>query len=189
MGKKMLILRGNSAAKGKYPDEEGKNIAWPNGALHVGAARGYAHEKGYVPIVLDVPGQPQSQRSPQAKAALKEFLEDEDIQGFYGFSGGGYNLRYILEYLASNKPDTLRRLDLIIVIGAPLQPTLKYEPARYNGIAQKKVHPAKWQPITWELVYRTNPPRSALPKGLPKGTGTHMFGPDVLLAGGWDDET
>jgi hypothetical protein len=54
--KKTLILCGNSAAKGKYPDEKGKNIAWSNGALHVRAARGYANKKGYAPIVLDVPG-------------------------------------------------------------------------------------------------------------------------------------
>ena len=36
---------------------------------------------------------------------------------------------------------------------------------------------------SWEVVFRTNPQHSQLPPGLPKGTGTHMFGPDVLLTG------
>jgi hypothetical protein len=32
---KMLILRGNSADAGTYPDEQGNtNVAWPIGALH-----------------------------------------------------------------------------------------------------------------------------------------------------------
>ena len=35
----------------------------------------------------------------------------------------------------------------------------------------------------WELVFRCNPPRSLLPRGVPKNTPAHMFGPDVLLAG------
>jgi hypothetical protein len=33
------------------------------------------------------------------------------------------------------------------------------------------------------VVFRENPDKSQLPKGLPKGTTTHMFGPDVLLSG------
>jgi hypothetical protein len=102
MSKKMLILRGNSAHEGTYPDEAGHDIAWPDGALHVQAASEYATSRGFEPIVLDVPGQPQGQRSPQAKAALKKFFGDEEVSAFYGFSGGGYNLRHILEYLASN---------------------------------------------------------------------------------------
>ena len=189
MAKKMLILRGNSAPEGEYPDEEGKNIAWPNGALHVRAASEYARRKGYEPIVLDVAGQPQSQHSPQAKAALKKFFEDKEITAFYGFSGGGYNLRHILDYLVSHQPDSLHRIDLIVVLGAPLQPKIEYELSKYNSLAKRKVHPAKWEPAKWEVVYRKNPPRSALPKGLPQHTSTHMFGPDVLLAGDWKDET
>src|SRR5262245_42494588 len=55
---KMLILRGNSAPAGSYPDEQGKKIAWPIGALHVWAASQYAKRKGYDPVVLDKPGQP-----------------------------------------------------------------------------------------------------------------------------------
>ena len=90
---KMLILRGNSAGAGSYPDEQGKTIAWPIGALHVSAASDYARRKGYEPVVLDKPGQPQSQHSPQAMAALDAFLNDEAVTAFYGFSGGGYNLK------------------------------------------------------------------------------------------------
>jgi hypothetical protein len=117
---KMLILRGNSAGAGSYPDEKGNNnVAWPIGALHVQAASDYARRRGYEPVVLDKPGQPQSQVSPQAKAALKAFLDDEGVAAFYGFSGGGYNLKHILDFLASNKPDTLHRIALVVVIGAP----------------------------------------------------------------------
>ena len=66
---KMLILRGNWAPAGNYPDEKGNaNVAWPLGALHVQAASGYARLRGYEPVVLDKPGQPQSQHSPQATA-------------------------------------------------------------------------------------------------------------------------
>ena len=40
--RKMVILRGNAAKAGSYPDEQGKPIAWPKGALHVKAATDYA---------------------------------------------------------------------------------------------------------------------------------------------------
>jgi hypothetical protein len=35
---------------------------------------------------------------------------------------------------------------------------------------------------TWDVGYKTNPPTSALPKYLPKGTGAHMFGREWLLS-------
>ena len=180
---KMLILRGNSASAGSYPDEQGKTIAWPIGALHVSAASAYARRLGYEPVVLDVAGQPQSQSSPQAKAALKMFLGDEAVCAFYGFSGGGYNLKHILDYLAWHNPQSLHRIDLVVVLGAPKQPKRAYEASAYDAVARKRVKPAKWEPAKWDVVYRTNPPKSALPKDLPKDTETHMFGPDVLLAG------
>ena len=91
------------------------------------AASEYAKRRGYGAVVLDVAGQPQSQESPQAKAALKKFFEDPAICAFYGFSGGGYNLRHILDRLASRDPDALHRIDLIVVLGAPLQPKAAYE--------------------------------------------------------------
>lgn len=178
---KMLILRGNSAPKGSYPDEKGDMIAWPDGALHVGAARAYAASKGYDPLVLDVPGQPQSQSSPQAKAAIKAFLEDETVAAFYGFSGGGYNLRHILQYLAENKPETLRRIELVVVLGSPLRKKREYTADVFNAIAKAKV--SGWKDVSWDVVYRTNPKPSQMPQGLPKDLDTHMFGPDVLLAG------
>jgi hypothetical protein len=178
----MLILRGNSAPAGSYPDEQGNNIAWPIGALHVEAAREYARRLGYEGVVLPVAGQPQSQTSPQASAALKKFQEDPAFCAFYGFSGGGYNLRYILDYLVSKTPDALHRIELVVVLGAPKQPKSEYESFKYNAIAKRKVYPKPWEPAKWDVVYKTNPPKSALPKDLPKGTDTHMFGPDVLLA-------
>lgn len=183
--KKMLILRGNSAGAGSYPDESGNNnVAWPFGALHVQAASDYARRKGdgYEPVVISQPGQPQSQHSPQAKAAIKAFLEDEAVTAFYGFSGGGYNLRHILDYLASKKPETLHRIDLVVVIGSPFPDGKKvFAPRNFNAVAKRKVK--HWENVDWEVVYRTNPVRSQMPKDLPNHTSTHMFGPDVLLAG------
>jgi len=36
--------------------------------------------------------------------------------------------------------------------------------------------------MTWDAVYKTNLPVSALPKYLPKGASTHMFGPEWPLS-------
>ncbi|WP_426955707.1 hypothetical protein [Muricoccus radiodurans] len=172
--RKMLILRGNAAAAGMFPDERGVEIAWPSGALHVDAAVEYARRKGYKGVVLDKPGNPQGQTSPQAKAALKNFQDDEMVTALYGFSGGGYNVRHILYYLSLHQPATLSRIDLVVVIGSPKQPKINYHPSSFRS--RGGAHPGKW-----EVVYRIDPPRTALPSGLPRGTKPHMFGPDVLL--------
>jgi hypothetical protein len=179
---KMVILRGNSAAAGTYPDEQGKKIEWKLGALHVSAASEYAKRRGYEAIVLPVPGQPQNQDSPQAKAARDAFYGDKAVCAFYGFSGGGYNLRHILDYFVSKDPDALRRIDLLVVLGAPLQPKGAYEAAKYNALARKKV--AQWVDAKWEVVYGTDPPAKwPLPAGVPKDSMKHMFGPEWLLDG------
>lgn len=180
---KMLILRGNWAPAGNYPDENGNaNVAWPIGALHVRAASDYARRRGYDPVVLDKPGQPQSQNSPQARAAIKAFLDDETVAAFYGFSGGGYNVKHILDFLASKKPETLHRIHLVVVIGSPgphgrnTKPL--YLPSAYNALVRRK----NKHDIDWEVVYRTNPVHSQMPEAL-QHVSTHMFGPDILLSG------
>ena len=175
----MLILRGNdgNAAAG-YPDEQGKNVAWPIGALHVQAASDYARRQGYEPVVLPVSGLPQSEHSPQTKAALKAFLDpkDQTVTAFYGFSGGGYNVKHILDYLGKNQPQSLGRITLVVVIGAPNNHGGKkfFSPSLYSKYSKD---------AAWDVVFRNNPEPWQMPKGLPKGTPTHMFGPDVLLAG------
>jgi hypothetical protein len=190
-GKTMLILRGNAAGAGTYPDEQGNKIAWPNGALHVKAASDFAKRLGYDPVVIDVGGYPQSQHSPQAKAALKAFhdLDDQTVVGFYGFSGGGYNVKHILDYLAAHEPQSIRRIDRVVVLGAPNKQGGKdlYKPAGYNVIAKKKAKDPDWTDADWEVIFRENPDPSQLPNGVPKDTPTHMFGPDVLLAG-WPED-
>jgi hypothetical protein len=186
----MLILRGNAAEAGIFPDAQGKKIAWPFGALHEDAAIAYARRLCYDGVVIQEAGRPQSQTSPQAIATLKKFAEDTTVTAFYGFSGGGYNVRHVLNFLASNQPESLRRIDRIVVLGSPGKddegnPTSTkwmYKPSVFNAIARKKVKPDKWDDVKWDVVYELDPPSSALPKGLPKGMGTHMFGPDVLLA-------
>ena len=89
-------------------------------------------------------------------------------------------MKHILDYLASNNPDALHRIELVVVLGAPKQPKSEYDSFKYNAVAKRKN--SKWEPAKWDVVYKTNPPKSALPKDLPKDTDTHMFGPDALLA-------
>jgi hypothetical protein len=162
---KMLILRGNPAPASTYPDEYGNKIAWPKGALHVHAAEAYARMRGYEPVVLDVPGKPQSQHSPQTIAAVKMFLDDTAVTAFYGFSGGGYNVKHILDVLASKDPSSLQRITLVVVIGSPY--------SKFPHQAGKALYTAAHygRDLHWEVVYRINPKEG------------HMFGPDVLLKG------
>jgi hypothetical protein len=184
----MLILRGNSAPKGIYPDESGNYPAWPNGALHVSAATKYARLMHFEPVVLDIPGQPQSETSPQATEALKRFLEDRSVQAFYGFSGGGINLRHILHSLAKNHPETLDRIQMVVVIGAPEHPKSDYDRSTINDMARKEmakkhVDATNWAPAHYWLIYMTNPTgKWILPKGVPQNTSLHMFGPEWLLS-------
>ena len=172
--KKMVILRGNSAGAGTYPDEQGEKIAWPIGALHVEAASEFARRRRYTPVVLPVPGQPQNQGSPQANAAVKLFLEDQDVAAFYGFSGGGYNVKHILDRLALQNPDTLSRIELVVSLGAPRRNSSDFDTNHYNSALKKGIAPA-----TWEVVYKTNPPANH--PVVPKGLDPHMFGPEWLL--------
>lgn len=190
--KNMYILRGNAAEAGTYPDEQGNKIAWPIGALHVHAATVFAQCLGYVAVVLPVQGWPQSQHSPQAKAALKAFHDDDPLEtGFYGFSGGGYNVRHVLEYLAENEAQYLYRIRDVVVLGAPNKAGggSVYEADNYiaTAKAQAKHHKGwmdiDWGKIHWDVTFRLNPDRSQMPPGLPKDLETHMFGPEVLLSG------
>ena len=154
----MVIMRGNSTADTTmYPDETGKTIAWPLGALHVKAAKDYAGILGYDALVLDVPVQPQSQQSPQAKAAWGAFLKDQSVTAFYGFSGGGYNLKHVLDYLLAHSPEELHRIDRVVVFGAPKQPEHEYMAAkyqaslkaRYDALAKRKPDLPKWGVASW----------------------------------------
>ena len=124
---KMLILRGIA---GHYAGRD-----WPRGALDEPPALEYARRKGYVGQVLDVAGATGA-NSPQTQMALAEFHRDPTVTALYGFSGGGYNVRHIINALA---PAERARLRLVVVLGAPLNPSHLYEGP-------------------WDLVYRTDPP-------------------------------
>jgi hypothetical protein len=183
---KMLILRGNDAPAGNYPDEQGNTPAWPRGALHETAAKDYATHRGYDGVVIDQPGKPQNQKSPQAEATVTEFLKDQDVSAFYGFSGGGYQIWHILSRLAAENTDTLHRIDLIVVLGVEkrIRDKPAYEALPFNTIAKKIVGSANWVDAKWEVVYGTNPSEKwKLPQGVPAGTDKHMFCPEWLLAG------
>jgi hypothetical protein len=175
--KRMIILRGNSAAAGKYPDEQGSKIAWPYGALHVDAAKEFARRKGYEGVVLDKPGQPQNQHSPQANAAVDLFLNDNSIAAFYGFSGGGYNVKHILDRLATTDADELWRIELVVVLGAP-RPNKRADflASNYNGDLKKKGIVL----ANWDVIYMENPDSDD--PVVPKGAMAHMFGPEWLLS-------
>jgi hypothetical protein len=162
---KMLILRGNHGA---YPDEAGKKHDYARGALHERAAMEYARRRGYEGEVLDVSGDPAAKgnrsHSPQTLIALSKFHADDAVAAFYGFSGGGYNVWWIIRSL---KEADLKRIKLLVVLGAPDRPEDEYNASHFTGAG-------------WELVYKTNPPASAAV--VPKDAGSHMFGPEWLLA-------
>ena len=105
-----------------------------------------------------------------------------------------------LNFLAENQPDDLQRVNLVVVLGLDKQYKRKadYEWAKYQAIAIKHgVHSGAWDKDKWkngwETIYHTNPDRKLLPTTLPKEirdkVRTHMFGPDVFVAGNWPDET
>ena len=157
----MLIMRGIS---GKYADENGNVISYPNGALHEGVALEYAKRRGYTGKVLDVDGSTGA-TSKQTEMALEEFRRDKAVAAFYGFSGGGYNIKHILDKLTD---DERSRVLLVVVLGAPKNSLDVYLASTYGGQAK------------WVVVYKTNPPKSA-PFVPPGADSTHMFGPEWLL--------
>ena len=125
--KTMLILRGIA---GHYAGRD-----WQRGALDEPPALEYARRRGYVGQVLDVAGAT-GEKSEQTLMALAAFHRDPSVAALYGFSGGGYNVRHVIDLLA---PAERTRLELIVVLGAPGN-----KKGLYKG--------------PWELVYRTDPP-------------------------------
>jgi len=157
----MLILRGNS---GTYADEKGNPHKYDKGALHEDAATSLAQRKGYRGQVLDVSGNANPPKkgqkhgtrndSPQTLLALSTFRGDSEIKALYGFSGGGYNVWWILQLL---NPDERARLKLIVVVGVDGdRPESNYQASEFPG-------------GNWELMYRPNHPKQ------------HMFEPAALL--------
>jgi hypothetical protein len=190
--RKMVILPGNSGPANKYPDPAkfpanpaGKHKAdpddypaWPDGALDWDSALDYAHLLRFDPVPVKIPGQPQSHSSPQTTQALTEFHKDVvSVTGFYGFSGGGYNVYWFLDYLLLNEPENLYHIEQVTVIGAPKRHKSEYTKETFNlrlGKLGKKVAPARW-----DLDYLADAQSDS--PGVPKDVSAHMFGPRVLL--------
>lgn len=127
---KMMILRGIAGTfGGKY---------YPRGALDETSALEYARRMGYQGFVLDMAGATGS-NSEQVQAAMHLLALDKSIKAIYGFSGGGYNVRHVLDQLNDVE---IQQIELVVVIGAPNNP-----PELYNGPED-----------SWQLVYRTDPP-------------------------------
>lgn len=165
---KMLILPGISG--GPFPDERGKPKSYPNGALHEGAAVDYAKRRGYDAVVSKYAGDPgpnhDRSRSTQTIKAVELIDRDSDIEGLYGFSGGGYNVYWILQVLTDA---ALGRLKLVAVLGAEKRSKAQLEASAYKDKGG-----------AWELVYQVDPPASA--SVVPRGVDPHMFGPEWLLS-------
>src|SRR5262249_46094370 len=95
----------------------------PHGALDEPAALEYAKRRGYVGRILDVSGEAYK-GSPQHRRALAAVRADQTITALYGFSGGGYNLRHILDDLTESERS---RIKLVVVLGAPANPAGIYK--------------------------------------------------------------
>jgi hypothetical protein len=164
----MLILRGNS---GSYENEEGKKHNYTKGALHEQPAKDLAARRAMKAQVLDISGDAKPPEagapagkdgkkhgtrydSPQTLEALRVFRADDSIKGFYGFSGGGYNLWWILSKLT---PAERGRVKVVVVVGVDNdRPKWDYDASNFPG-------------GNWELIYRPNHPDN------------HMFEPEKLL--------
>jgi len=171
---KMLILPGNDML------------------LHQKAATDYAALRGYEGEVLQIAGNSKDQ---EPKAIQKLEAENSPYTALYGFSGGGYHLRHILDQLTEA---TLKRIKLVVVLGSPpvyevvdkdsgkksfpncstdmkgnLSSSEKHSCSPLPDAYMANVYSAKFKnkDINWELVYWTNPDERG-----------HMFGPDWLLA-------
>ena len=117
-----------------------------------------------------------------------ELKPDLDIHALYGFSGGAYNVCWILNFLAENQPDDLQRINLVVVLGLDKQYKRKadYEWAKYQAIAIKHgVHSGAWDKDKWkngwETIYHTNPDRSSCQQCCPRKSGTR-FQRSICLA-------
>jgi hypothetical protein len=139
MSGKMLILRGKQGLLDKGPAEE------------------YAQRMGYTALTLDEPGMPNGPNAAQTKKALQLFRQDKnlDVHALYGFSGGGYNVFWILKALTDAEKS---RLELVVVLGAKQD-----ESALSRLTAGHKT----------KLVYREDPKGSSFE--------FHMGGPRRLL--------
>jgi hypothetical protein len=145
----MLILRGITNLK-KWPK-------YPRGALDEESAKEYAKRRGYDPEVLDVSGETQGkgEKRPQVREALARFSRQPTVTALYGFSGGGYNVYWILRTLA---PEDRARLQLVVVLGV--------EAAK----ASQDLYDKNAFGANWELVYHNDWPHV-----------DHIDGPKMLL--------
>jgi hypothetical protein len=171
----MLIMRGNS---GKYEDESGKTRDWPKGALHEGPAKEYAvlmgsamgFNTGFKPKVLDVKGNskpPGPDAKPGPDGEIHGTRNDSDgtlmaldcvkkhpgIVALYGFSGGGYNMKYILKQMTDEQR---KRVRLVTVVGVDADAPKSH----FDG--------SKFSQGSWQLDYLAN-------------SGNHMLLPKKLL--------
>lgn len=150
MSKQMLLLRGIG---GHF---EGRD--WPQGAMHDEPALEYARRLGYESVLVAARRGPSDEwtgpRAGQTSDAMSEFRSLPNCRALYGFSGGGYNVYWMLDAMTRTERD---RLELVVVIGAP-QRSASSLLALLGGDDRR-------------LVYRRDPSLRG-----------HMFGPDALLA-------
>jgi len=159
-GPVMLILRGNS---GSYPDEDGNTHKYTKGALHEGPAKELARVLHYNPKVLDVSGNAKPPKrgekhgtrddSEQTLLALRMFRLHSSVVALYGFSGGGYNVWWILKGMTEAERG---RIERVVVVGVDTdRPQSAYDKSQFKGGG-------------WDLIYRPNHPANHMgePKAL-----------------------
>jgi len=184
--KKMLILKGNSDTEGKdFPDEQGRIVTWPDGALHEKAAVAYATCRKRIGDVLPVSGdslkgnRDKNLQTVEALRKLQDRDHPDDYDAIYGFSGGGYDVLHILNHLTAEQ---LKKIKLVVVLGAP--PVDRNGKPDPNGSPQKDAFLSEKFGLpknAWELVYHINEDAAQFPTPNKVG-GKHMFLPEFLLA-------
>lgn len=80
------------------------------------------NEKG--DFVLDEKGNKKQKKTrddaPQTAAAVTLLKADKSFKAIYGFSGGGYDVYWVLLALKTQDPDALSRIERIVVLGVKL---------------------------------------------------------------------
>jgi hypothetical protein len=97
------------------------------------------NEKG--DYVLDTEGKKKQKKTrddaPQTAAAVTKLIADDSFKAIYGFSGGGYDVYWVLRALKTQKPEVLSRIERIVVLGVDNDaPKANFNPKNFevNGV-------------------------------------------------------
>jgi hypothetical protein len=182
--------------KGSDPDDKQPDKHF--GALHDKAALAYAAAARFQGVVLNVSGDPayvldkdgkivyvldkKGKKKPkttrynasQVGAAVTKLIADDSFKAIYGFSGGGYEVPYVLRALKTKPKKVLSRIERIVVLGVDNDlPKTELDPKHFEV---KGVKPG-WTMANVDYQSNSRVDSSVVPKG----ADSHMFGPESLL--------